>query len=217
MLLPTLLGELRSVPVETIGFMLMPRGIGFVLGTFVLGRLIKVVDPRMMLALGFLIEAVAFWYLTTFDLTIGLFEVFRRRRRSRYRRSGHVDVPVATITFSTLAPTSPGLRIGDIPIWPIFRERHGHLSGRHRSLTLDPEQSRDTERIHFSLSAKRFAPRNTLPSGIFRVPRDCARLDGELTRQAAMIGYINDFWLLMVLTLAVMPLILFLDRPGNSE
>ena len=38
MLLPTLLGELRSVPVETIGFMLMPRGIGFVLGTFVLGR-----------------------------------------------------------------------------------------------------------------------------------------------------------------------------------
>ena len=41
-------------------------------------------------------------------------------------------------------------------------------------------------------------------------------LDASVTRQAAMIAYNNDFKLLMVLSLATLPLVLLLSppRPG---
>ena len=37
-------------------------------------------------------------------------------------------------------------------------------------------------------------------------------VDAEVNRQAAMIGYVNDFWLMMWLTLAAVPLALMLRR-----
>ena len=214
-LLPTLLGDLRGVPVETIGFMLMPRGIGFVLGTFVLGRLIRVLDPRMMLAFGFLIEAVAFWYMTTFDLTIGLQEVFVA---VVVLGTGEAVMwtPVAAITFSTLAPH---LRAHGSAIFQFGRFFASGMGVSAAVIVL----SRSTQSNHATLTE--FVPpfSEVLRSGDFAAfwnisgLEGLARLDGEMTRQATMIGYINDFWLLMMLTLAVMPLILFLDRPGSSE
>jgi DHA2 family multidrug resistance protein len=41
-----------------------------------------------------------------------------------------------------------------------------------------------------------------------------AMLDAIVTQQAAMLAYINDFKLLMILTLAVIPMILII---GNSR
>jgi DHA2 family multidrug resistance protein len=39
-----------------------------------------------------------------------------------------------------------------------------------------------------------------------------ALLDAIITQQAAMLAYINDFKLLMILTLAVTPLVLIIGR-----
>jgi DHA2 family multidrug resistance protein len=41
-------------------------------------------------------------------------------------------------------------------------------------------------------------------------PRGAAALDGVVTQQAAMIAYVNDFWLMCLVTVAVMPLILLI-------
>lgn len=44
-----------------------------------------------------------------------------------------------------------------------------------------------------------------------------AALDAEINRQALMIAYIDDFWLMMLVTLAAAPLLLLLRkgrRPG---
>ena len=40
-----------------------------------------------------------------------------------------------------------------------------------------------------------------------------AILDNEVTRQSLMIGYIDDFKLMMLVTLAVIPLLLLLRKP----
>jgi DHA2 family multidrug resistance protein len=44
-------------------------------------------------------------------------------------------------------------------------------------------------------------------------PMGVAALDAAVTQQAAMIGYIDDFVLMLMLTLAVMPLILLIKPP----
>jgi DHA2 family multidrug resistance protein len=43
-----------------------------------------------------------------------------------------------------------------------------------------------------------------------------ALLDVIVTKQAAMIAYINDYWLLMVLTLAMIPLILIIGKSKQT-
>jgi DHA2 family multidrug resistance protein len=42
-----------------------------------------------------------------------------------------------------------------------------------------------------------------------------AVVDAEITRQAAFIAYINDFWIMMWLTFAAIPLVLLL-RPAKA-
>jgi MFS transporter, DHA2 family, multidrug resistance protein len=37
--------------------------------------------------------------------------------------------------------------------------------------------------------------------------------DAEVNRQAMMIGYLNDFWAMAILTAASVPLVMFLKRP----
>jgi DHA2 family multidrug resistance protein len=48
------------------------------------------------------------------------------------------------------------------------------------------------------------------PAYSLAAPSGVAALNAEVTRQAAMVAYIDDFWLLMVITLASIPLLLLL-------
>jgi DHA2 family multidrug resistance protein len=50
--------------------------------------------------------------------------------------------------------------------------------------------------------------------GNMNVQKDTGRalLDAIVTQQASMLAYLNDFKLLMVLTLAVIPLVLIVGR-----
>ena len=42
-------------------------------------------------------------------------------------------------------------------------------------------------------------------------------LDNEINRQAMMIAYIDDFWLMMIMTLFAIPLLLLLKKGRKPE
>ncbi len=44
-------------------------------------------------------------------------------------------------------------------------------------------------------------------------PSGAAFLDSSVTQQAAMIAYIDDFWLMLILTVAVIPLLILIRPP----
>lgn len=43
-----------------------------------------------------------------------------------------------------------------------------------------------------------------------------AALNAEITRQATLVAFLDDFRLMMVLALAVMPLVALMRRPGRA-
>ena len=43
-----------------------------------------------------------------------------------------------------------------------------------------------------------------------------AALNNEITRQASMIAYVDDFWLMMIATLCVIPLLLLIKPPAKT-
>jgi DHA2 family multidrug resistance protein len=47
-------------------------------------------------------------------------------------------------------------------------------------------------------------------------PAGAAALDGMINQQSAMIAYLNDFRLMLYLTLAVIPLLLFIRAPKHA-
>ncbi len=49
-----------------------------------------------------------------------------------------------------------------------------------------------------------------------RNPSGAALLDAAVTRQAAMIAYIDDFWFMLLLTLLVIPLLLLIRAPSRA-
>lgn len=215
MLLPTLLGRLRDVPVETIGIMLMPRGVGFVIGAVIVARLIRVMDSRVLLAFGLASQVPAFWYMSTFDLGVGLPEVFVAGSILGLGEA-FTWTAVATIGFSTLTPSLQGYGAA------IFQFGRFFLSSVGISLMVTV-LARSTQVNHASLS-QGISPFNeslrvTNQSGLWdiEVLQGLARLENELTRQATMIGYLNDFWLLTLLAAAVVPLVLLLKRPRRER
>jgi MFS transporter, DHA2 family, multidrug resistance protein len=51
-------------------------------------------------------------------------------------------------------------------------------------------------------------------------PTGVALLNGEVDRQASMIAYVDDFWLMLFVALALAPVLLLMRRPprsGNNE
>src|SRR3546814_4175626 len=55
------------------------------------------------------------------------------------------------------------------------------------------------------------------PGFDFNVPESVARMNAEITRQASMVSYIDAFWFLFIVSLAVAPMVLLMRRQRRSE
>ncbi|MDB5950616.1 MAG: EmrB/QacA family drug resistance transporter, partial [Massilia sp.] len=81
---------------------------------------------------------------------------------------------------------------------------------------------RNTQVAHASLGAHvNYANPALADAGISSVynltnPAGMTALNGEITRQASMIAYVDDYWLMMILTLAVIPLLLLVQKPKSG-
>jgi len=128
-------------------------------------------------------------------------------------------VPLSTIAFSILAPA---LRAEGSGIFSLLRNIGGSI-GISASVAL---LSQNTQVSHAELGAHitRFAPalRDPLlaPFWSLDTARGLAALDQAVNAQAAMIAYINDLKLMMIVSLAALPLVLLLrpvrPTPGTA-
>jgi DHA2 family multidrug resistance protein len=102
-LLPPLLQGLLNYPVTLTGFVTVPRGVGTLVAMFIVGRLTARVDVRLIIAVGFCLAAISLWQMTGFYLQMDTATVIWSGV-SQGLGMGLVYVPLASITFATLAP-----------------------------------------------------------------------------------------------------------------
>ncbi|MBH64068.1 MAG: hypothetical protein CL569_16800 [Alphaproteobacteria bacterium] len=214
-LMPTLLGRLQEMPVEIVGILLAPRGIGFMFGIIIFVSLVKFVSSKTLLMVGMSFHIPALWYLSTFDMTVGL-EQFVYAGILLGIAESITFSGATTIGFSTLALDLRGYGSAIFFCGRFFMTS----AGISIFVTL---LSRSTQSNHASISEFVSPFNQALPlinKAVFWDTSSLsglARLDGEITRQSVMIGYLNDFWILLVLSIAVMPLILLIDRPAARK
>jgi DHA2 family multidrug resistance protein len=213
-LLPPLLQNLLGYPVFTAGLLMAPRGVGTMIAMFVVGRLVTKYDPRYLVLFGLALSAYSLWWIQGFSLNVPDWEIAGSGLIQGFGL-GFVFVPLTTLTFATLATEWRNEGTG---LYNLMRNI-GSSIGISAVITL---LTQNTQIMHAAL-----AEHVTLFNRLFdapvlqrfwnlQTPTGVAVLNAEVTRQASMVAYINDFKMMMILTLLLIPLTLMISPPRKA-
>jgi DHA2 family multidrug resistance protein len=210
-LLPTMMQVLLNYPVVTAGFVTAPRGIGTLVAMLFVARLIGVVDTRLIIFTGLMMTAVSLWQMTGFTLMMGMNLLLVSGILQGFGL-GFVFTPLSTVTFSTLPRES--LTQGTA-MFSLMR----NIGGSVGVSIVEALLVQNTQIVHSRL-VQTLRPDNPLVHGSlfpsiysFTNPNGVAALNAAVTRQASMIAYIDDFYLMVIVILISLPLLLLLRRP----
>ena len=209
-LLPPMLQTVFNYPVVTVGVVLAPRGIGTLIAMMVVGRLVRKVDPRLLVTLGLGATAYSLYAMTYFSLEMNYWPVVWSGVIQGFGL-GFVFIPLSTIAFTTL---DPRLRTDATSLFNLVRNLGSSIGVSIVAAVL----TANTQTNHAAL-ATYINPFNANlgAAGIFPAmlstpfgQAQAAQLNGLITIQSLMISYIDDFKLMFLITLLAAPLILIL-------
>jgi DHA2 family multidrug resistance protein len=204
------LQTLMGYPVMTAGIVMGPRGLGTMLCMFVVGRLIGKVDTRWLLLLGLGLTAWAMYDMTSWTPDVSQWTIISVGF-VQGAGLGFLFVPLTTIAFATLPAPMRGDGTG---LYNLSRNI-GSSVGISVVSALIVE---NTQSNHESIAAY-VTPFNhafDMPAAQSLSPLTAvgrAALNEVITLQSTIIAYTDDFKLLMLMSLAVMPLVLLLRKP----
>ncbi len=207
-LMPPFLQQLMGYPVFTTGIVLAPRGAGMMVSMLLVARLIGHIDARLLIALGFALSALSLWDMTLFNLNVSESRIVWNGVLLGFGL-GLVFPPLTVLTFATLPPR---LRTEGAAINALLR----NLGASVGLAVLVSFLASNTQQNRAAI-VERFTPFHPGwprgPGGLGLDPAQLAVWDGEITRQAALIGYLNDFRIMMICSLVLIPMLFLMRRP----
>ena len=207
-LMPPFLQQLMGYPVFTTGIVLAPRGAGMMVSMLLVARLIGHIDARLLIALGFALSALSLWDMTLFNLNVSESRIVWNGVLLGFGL-GLVFPPLTVLTFATLPAR---LRTEGAAINALLR----NLGASIGLAVLVSFLASNTQQNRAAI-VERFTPFHPGwplgPGGLGLDPAQLAVWDGEITRQAALIGYLNDFRIMMICSLVLIPLLFLMRRP----
>jgi len=213
-LLPPFLQNLKGYPVITVGFVLAPRGIGTMIAMMLVGKMVGKVDTRLLILSGLLMTAYSLYQMVGFNLDTSQYDIVESGIIQGLGL-GFIFVPLSTITFSTLEPK---FRTEAAGLFSLLRN-----IGSSIGISVVTALLSENTQVNHADIAEHVSPYKLMMQDGFLpqawsldTARGLAALNGEVTRQAATIAYLNDFQFMMWVTLAAVPLLIFLRRPARS-
>jgi MFS transporter, DHA2 family, multidrug resistance protein len=209
--LPTMYQNVYGYDVIDTGMLMAPRGCGVFLTMFITNRLMGKVDTRLLISVGYLLAAASMWMMTRWSLDMGAQQIVV----SAFVQGlglGFVFVPINMIAFSTLLPR---YRTDGTTLMTLFR----NLGASFGISTIVSVLSRNMQTSHADIAGSVTSynlpvdPASTTAQLGTMGEAAMAMLNGEVTRQAAMIAYLDNFYMLFWLLLAIAPLAWLLKKP----
>jgi DHA2 family multidrug resistance protein len=208
-LLPSMLEVLMGYPVVTTGLVMMPRGLGAFIGMFAVGRMVGKIDSRLLVFGGFVLSGIAAWQMSHFSLAMTSWPVITSAVIQGLGTS-MIFVPLTTLAFASLNPI---YRAEGSSVFTLVRNL-GSSAGISIVAAL---QTSNVEVVHSDL-VKHFVPGSAamaaLPAALNpSTTAGAAALNAEITRQSAMVAYIDDFRLMLIITVCTVPLLFLMKAP----
>lgn len=210
-LLPPMLSRLFGHSTILTGLVMAPRGVGSLVSMILVGRLVRFIDARVLVVVGLSLTAWSLHIMTGFtpqmdDHLIILSGVVQGLGL------GLVFVPLSTVAFATL---DPKYRTDGTSLFSLTRNIGSSIGISVVTVLL----TRNTQINHAELSThiNPFNPAlQAIPGAAQGNPTGLSIAEQLVNQQALMISYIDDFKLMMIVTLAAMPLVLLLRMPKRA-
>ena len=208
-LMPTMLQGLMGYPAKLAGLVTAPSGLGTMAAMMIVGRLTGKVDFRLLLGVGFAITAFSLWQMTHYTLVLSQSDIVWPGVIQGVGL-GLVFVPLSAATFATL---SPQMRAEGTALYSLVR----NIGSSIGIALVQALLVRNTQIAHASLAAQVNAANPAVhdPMSLYDMATQAgpALINNEITRQASMIASVADYWLMMLLTLDVIPTLLLIRPP----
>jgi DHA2 family multidrug resistance protein len=212
-LMPTMLQGLMGYPAALAGLVTAPSGLGTMAAMLVVGRLTGKVDFRLLLGTGFAITAFSLWQMTHYTLVLSQSDIVWPGVVQGVGL-GLVFVPLSAATFATL---SPQMRAEGTALYSLVR----NIGSSIGIALVQALLVRNTQIAHASLvtHVTNANPALNDPASVYSTATQlgAAMIDNEVTRQASMIAYVDDYWLMLLLTAGVIPLLVLIRPPKASS
>ena len=214
-LLPPMLQNLFGYSVLQSGYLTAPRGIGTLLSMIVVGRLVGKVDARLLILTGIGLMSWSLWQMSGFSLEMDQRPIIVSGVIQGFAL-GFLFVPLNTLAFSTL---DAKFRTTAASLLNLSRSIGGSIGISVVTVLL----AHNLQTSHSDLAAH--ITQQTLPQVSPAILQGAPPLtdaalmmaDAEINRQALMIAYIDDFWLMMIISLAALPLLLLLRKGRRPQ
>jgi MFS transporter, DHA2 family, multidrug resistance protein len=213
-LMPSLLQVLLGYPVVTAGLLLIPRSITLTLGIIIGGRLMTIIDPRLQIIFGLVLVAISLWMQCGFDLAMDEHMVVI----TGLIQGLGAGLTMTIVNLAAVAGAPAALRTEAAALFGLFRSVGGALIISISTAVLARNIQVNHEELGAVIGSNPFRLSETL-GGAYLSERIAALANAEVTRQAMMIAYIDDFWMLMWLMIAMIPLALLVEpiRAGRTR
>ncbi len=211
-LLPPMMENLLGYPVAYTGVVSVPRGVGSLLAMFIVPTMMRTMDTRLIVFIGLSISAAALFQMTHFSLGMPAMPIMVSGLMQGIG-TGIVFVPLSTLAFATL---NISFRTEAAALFNLIRNMGSSVGISVMQVLL----TNNIQQAHATLSEHA-----TRDNPLFRNPHlpfnlnsleGLAALNGEITRQAAMVAYIDDFKLMLGITLFSIPLLVLMRPPRRG-
>lgn len=210
-LLPPMMQTLLGYPVAFTGLVSMPRGIGSFIAMFAVGQLIGRVNIKLILLAGLSISAISLWQMTHFSLGMDTHLIIVSGFLSGVG-TGLIFVPLSTIAFATVRPEHRAEGAG---LFTLIRN-----IGSAAGISIMQARFVSGIEVHHATLVEHARPDNPLYQAYaplaFHTQSAIAGLNAMITRQASMLSYIDDFRLMLGITILCAPLILLMRSPKTK-
>ncbi len=223
-LMPVLLQTLLGYPSLQAGYAMAPRGLGSLVAMPIIGLLMNRVDPRRMLAIGFLVNGLTMYWMSGLNLDAGYWDIFWPQFVQGVGM-GMLFVPLTTVAMDRISQRDMGQAAslfnllrnigGSVGIalteTALARDRQAHINILGAHVTA---YGASTRAMFDGLRAA-FVARGS--DAVTATRRADAALFGMVQQQAAMISFLHAFMLLAVVFVVMVPLVFVMRKPRHHE
>ncbi|MBM3541550.1 MAG: DHA2 family efflux MFS transporter permease subunit, partial [Alphaproteobacteria bacterium] len=205
-LVALMMQELRGIPVLTLGLIMSPRGLGVMVGMWLSNLFLRFLDSRAVLASGFLCLFVTAYSMSLWDRNVTEWDVIWTGTLQGVG-TGMSSIPLTLMTFATLDSRyrTEGLTFFNVVLFS------GISAGIAIAINV---LTRSASISHANLS-EHISRLNEIARQ-FGVSMDTAvgraTLETIVSREAAMIAYLNNFLLIALLSVLIVPVVFLFRR-----
>ncbi len=220
MLLPLFLQTMMGYDATTAGWALAYGGIGSLMIMPVVGRLTTVLDSRILVGVGLLINALAVYLMSLYNTQIDYFTAWFPRFVQGFGL-GTTFVSLTTLTMSRISHIKMGNATGifnlmrnlggsfGIATATTLLSRRGQFHQSHLVEHLTPLSQPFNDWMH-RLGA--LMPDVGAPWQLWNAPQALGGLYLEVQRQAQVLAFCDDYWFFTMVFLALLPLVFLMRR-----